>query len=122
MRTVGIGKKLREAILLAEYEDIRYTATCKFWLHDAIDTAYETLVHLNDRLKQDAAWVDYKHKRGDRRKSLPPSLANPIMRYLKLLLVIATSSLRAYARSQPLQQPAPYDRRFPCTEGERVMR
>ena len=80
MRTVGIGKRLREAILLAEFEDIRYTATCKFWLHDAIDIAYGTLVHLNDRLKQNAPLVDYKNKRDDRGKSLPPTEVNLISR------------------------------------------
>lgn len=62
MGTLGIGTKLQEAIMLAEFENIRYTATCKFWLSDAIQMAYETLVHLNDRLKEDQSWIAHQKK------------------------------------------------------------
>lgn len=51
MRDLDINDKLRAAILLPEFEDVRYTATCKFWLADAITAAYETLRGLNKRLR-----------------------------------------------------------------------
>ncbi|KAI9846024.1 MAG: hypothetical protein M1838_001474 [Thelocarpon superellum] len=52
MRAVGIDDKLREAILLPEYEDIRYTATCKFWLLETINRTWDALESLEVQLSQ----------------------------------------------------------------------
>lgn len=43
MVRIGIRDELRAAILLPEFEDIRYTATCKFWVLDAMEMRFETL-------------------------------------------------------------------------------
>lgn len=32
MDNEGIGERLKNKILLEDFEDVRYTATCKYWL------------------------------------------------------------------------------------------
>ena len=47
MLAMGINEKLRTAILLPEFEDIRFTATCKYWVLDAMEMCYEALLTEN---------------------------------------------------------------------------
>jgi len=74
LRSLGINDKLRTAILLPEFEDLRYTASCKYWVLDAIETTYETLETMNEKMRLEAA-------RLRRAKSRPghqaPSMASP---------------------------------------------
>lgn len=48
MYNLGIDESLRTEIVLKEYEDLRYTATCKYWLKDAAQISYDHPKHLND--------------------------------------------------------------------------
>lgn len=55
MKGLGINLKLQNAIMLPEFEDLRATASCKFWLMDAIEMNYEALETLNERLRIELA-------------------------------------------------------------------
>lgn len=55
LRSLGTNDKLRTAILLPEFEDLRYTASCKYWVLDAIETTYETLETMNETMRLEAA-------------------------------------------------------------------
>lgn len=57
MDRLRIDETLKFAIMLKEYEDLRYTATCKCWLKDGIQNVYEHLKHLNDELATTPAKV-----------------------------------------------------------------
>ena len=48
MENLGIGERLKNAIMLEDFEDVRYTATCKYWLLDAINNVYEHLEQFNE--------------------------------------------------------------------------
>lgn len=73
MRRLGINEKLRIAIMMPEYEDIRYTATCKFWVKDALKMNYEALEELEDELRMTAARIQHSKKVPQSRKA-PSSL------------------------------------------------
>src|SRR5437762_6169760 len=55
IRAVGINEKLRTSLLLPEIYDIRFTATCKYWVLDAMEICYGTLKDLNRRLIMERA-------------------------------------------------------------------
>lgn len=46
MQKLGINKRLREAILLPRFSDIRFTADMKFWVWNAIENGFEALESL----------------------------------------------------------------------------
>jgi hypothetical protein len=50
MRAMGINQKLRGTILLPEFDDIRFTATCKYWVLDAMKICYGALKDMDHRL------------------------------------------------------------------------
>lgn len=54
MQAIGISEKLQTTILLTEFEDIRYTRTCKFWLLDTMTNVYLTLGKLDKHLQANA--------------------------------------------------------------------
>ncbi|MCJ1264491.1 hypothetical protein MMC22_004363 [Lobaria immixta] len=43
------------AIMLEDFEDVRYTATCKYWLLDAINNVYEHLEQLNENQESNSS-------------------------------------------------------------------
>ncbi|MCJ1235503.1 hypothetical protein MMC14_003472 [Varicellaria rhodocarpa] len=49
----GINRKLRLAILLSEFSDICYTATCKFWLLEAMEMKWAALQDLDSSLRME---------------------------------------------------------------------
>lgn len=54
LRSLGINDKLRKAILLPEFEDLRYAVSCKYWVLDAIETTYETLETMDEKMRLEA--------------------------------------------------------------------
>jgi hypothetical protein len=57
MRAMGINEKLRTAILLPEFYDIRFTATCKYWVLDTMEIRYCALKDMNRRLIMERARI-----------------------------------------------------------------
>ncbi|KAK6507901.1 hypothetical protein TWF481_006322 [Arthrobotrys musiformis] len=88
MDSIGISDRLKTAILLPEYEIIRYTASCQHWLIDSVEWTYRSLQYLQERfatvadhLKSTGFKVDEKER--VRRASSPskfPSLPSPTHR------------------------------------------
>src|SRR5205809_6879879 len=58
MRAMGINEKLRTAILLPEFRDIRITATCKYWVLDAVETCYGSLEDMDNRLRRETGRLE----------------------------------------------------------------
>src|SRR5437773_9808764 len=55
MKTMGINEKLLTAILIPEFDDIRFTATCKYWVLDAMEICYGALKDMDRRLIMERA-------------------------------------------------------------------
>lgn len=53
LRRCGINDKLRGAILMTEFEDIRYSQSAKYWAMDAIGMNFEVLETINERLREE---------------------------------------------------------------------
>lgn len=62
METLGIGQKLQNAILLPEFADLRGTASCKFWIVDAMSMKWRALQALNDELRMEQARIQRAKK------------------------------------------------------------
>lgn len=71
MDRLGIGERLKTAIMLKEYEDLRYTATCKYWLKDAVQNVYDHLKHLNDEPAATPAKISRLSKSKSRKQPTP---------------------------------------------------
>ncbi|KAK6355447.1 hypothetical protein TWF696_004544 [Orbilia brochopaga] len=48
---LGINERLSAAIMADEYEDLRYTSTCKHWIVEAVMEGFAALKNLNQNLK-----------------------------------------------------------------------
>lgn len=70
MNRLGINKTLQSAIMLPEFDDLRSTASCKFWVLDSMAVAYATLEHLNHQLRSEMARRQRITKTGHRDKSV----------------------------------------------------
>ncbi|KAI9821442.1 MAG: hypothetical protein M1826_000678 [Phylliscum demangeonii] len=55
MMEMGINDQLRHAIMLPEYPEIRCTASCHYWLMEAMNVKWHALEALADELRWDAA-------------------------------------------------------------------
>lgn len=83
METLGIDQKLASAILLPEYADLRGTASCKYWIIDAMGMKWRALQALDDDLRMEQAWIQRAKKpaKAGRPKagsiSSVPALASP---------------------------------------------
>lgn len=53
LRRCGINEKLRNAILMPEFEDIRYSQSAQYWATDSIGMNYEALITTNERLREE---------------------------------------------------------------------
>ena len=53
MNGMGINAKLQTAIMLPKFKDLRFTATCKHWVLEAVEVAYLTLSELDDQARND---------------------------------------------------------------------
>ncbi|KAA6415576.1 MAG: hypothetical protein FRX48_00292 [Lasallia pustulata] len=62
MTTLGICQKLQSALLLPEYSDLRGTASCKFWLLDAMEMSYRVLQELDSDLRTKRAHIQQGRK------------------------------------------------------------
>ncbi|KAI9829830.1 MAG: hypothetical protein M1826_005407 [Phylliscum demangeonii] len=51
MMEMGINDQLRHAIMLPEYTEIRYTASCHYWLMEAMNVKWHALEALADELR-----------------------------------------------------------------------
>lgn len=51
LRALGINAQLSGAIMMPEYEDIRFTGFCKFWLLESINSSYYALAELDKQLR-----------------------------------------------------------------------
>lgn len=58
-RTLGIGQKLQNAILLPEFADLRGTASCKYWIIDAMSMKWRALQALNYDLLMEQARIQH---------------------------------------------------------------
>lgn len=65
MNQAGICRALQAAVLDPEFEDIRTTGNCKFWVYEAMRAAYAMLEDLDTQLRLEMA----------RRKSITPCLS-----------------------------------------------
>ena len=57
MKAIGVSEELQNVIMLPEFSDLRYTASCSFWLLDTMETRYESLQGLDARLRAQAARI-----------------------------------------------------------------
>ena len=53
LRRCGINEKLRNAILMPEFQDIRYSQSAQYWATDSIGMNYEALITTNERLREE---------------------------------------------------------------------
>ncbi|CAG8890146.1 unnamed protein product [Penicillium egyptiacum] len=53
MAALGINYCLQQSILHPDFDDVRATASCKFWLLDSMEMAFKTLEGLNGQLRQE---------------------------------------------------------------------
>ncbi len=51
MKELGLNENFRTAMMLPRFADIRYTASCKFWILDAIKMQYAALKALDGELR-----------------------------------------------------------------------
>ena len=58
MTTMGIGPKLQTAILLPDFADLRCTASCKFWILDAMEMKWRALLALDGELRVTKARIE----------------------------------------------------------------
>lgn len=118
MRGLGINDELRTAVLLPEYDDVRYTASCKFWLLETIRIKWGVLKGLEDTLRMEQARIQRSRKDEQlkpRPKAAPPSQTSPSGRKpptQQPLAVASSSSTRPAQVSDPPRQdvkgqPAP---------------
>ncbi|KAK6532463.1 hypothetical protein TWF281_006652 [Arthrobotrys megalospora] len=70
MTKLGISTRLQAAILLPEYETVRYTASCQFWLVEAVESTYHALESLNQQLEETANYLRSINFKGGERKRL----------------------------------------------------
>lgn len=62
MDRMGLSDPLKRAILLPEFEDIRYTASCMYWVMDAMEARWETLESFDGRLRMAQARIRHQAK------------------------------------------------------------
>ncbi|MCJ1365847.1 hypothetical protein MMC16_004972 [Acarospora aff. strigata] len=74
LRAHGTNDKLRTAILLPEFADLRYTASCKYWIIDAMKMGYEALEAMDERMRLEAASIQRAKSRPGHKS---PSMASP---------------------------------------------
>ncbi|KAL0259201.1 hypothetical protein SLS55_006706 [Diplodia seriata] len=53
LKAIGINDRLRTAILMPEFEDIRYSASCQFWVLDSIVSTWEALCGRHEELRME---------------------------------------------------------------------
>ncbi|KAJ5382700.1 hypothetical protein N7517_000611 [Penicillium concentricum] len=80
MAALGIGQCLQQSILHPDFDDVRATASCKFWLLDSIEMAFKTLEGLNSQLRQEMERRQGLAVLGARERSPPPVPPAPIFR------------------------------------------
>ncbi|KAF3181113.1 hypothetical protein TWF106_008940 [Orbilia oligospora] len=88
MDNIGISSRLKTAILLPEYEIIRFTSSCEFWLLDSVECIYRTLESLTERFERSAEYFrstsfegsEKERTRRSRSPSKGPSLSSPTSR------------------------------------------
>ncbi|KAK6526003.1 hypothetical protein TWF281_011044 [Arthrobotrys megalospora] len=88
LNQLGISAKLKNAILMPEFRDVRYTASCRFWVAEAIEDNYYALESLGQELKETADYLKSINFKGGEKKrfrragsvSKPPSLPSPASR------------------------------------------
>ncbi|MCJ1483718.1 hypothetical protein MMC06_003886 [Schaereria dolodes] len=51
LEALSVNERLTEAIMDPDFEELRYTAPCKFWVQDTFRVAYEGLERLEGNLK-----------------------------------------------------------------------
>ncbi|KAF2227550.1 hypothetical protein BDZ85DRAFT_315118 [Elsinoe ampelina] len=49
--SIGIADELKSAIMDPRFDDVKFTASCKFWVQESVEAAYDTLCSLNEDLK-----------------------------------------------------------------------
>lgn len=50
MTKIGIDAHVQKAILLPEFSDLRYTASCKFWIKDTMKLRWSSLITLDEQV------------------------------------------------------------------------
>lgn len=80
MQAIGITRKCQDAIMIKEFEDIRYTRSCKYWLIDMMTNVYLTLEHLDENLKMNAHHIQRSEDMTNRPHAKVPTLASPTSR------------------------------------------
>ncbi|KAI9838698.1 MAG: hypothetical protein M1819_005012 [Sarea resinae] len=68
MRLLGINQTLSAAILLPEFEDVRLTACCHYWVRQAVDGGFGALKDLGGSTQMQAARLQHDAKVSDRPK------------------------------------------------------
>ncbi|KAI9786809.1 MAG: hypothetical protein M1839_005040 [Geoglossum umbratile] len=79
LRSMGINEKLRTAILLPEFNDIRFTATCKYWVLEAMDICYSALRDMDHRLRIERTRLRQLQKRPEGQKAAGPISESPVL-------------------------------------------
>lgn len=80
MQAIGITRNCQDAIMLEEFEDIRYTRSCKYWLIEMMTNVYVTLEHLDENLKMNAHHIQRSEDVTNRPHAKVPTLAIPTSR------------------------------------------
>ncbi|KAI9774715.1 MAG: hypothetical protein M1839_001676 [Geoglossum umbratile] len=72
MIAMGVNEKLRTDILLPEFDDIRFTATCKYWVLDAMEICFRALKGMDDRLRMEGVRLKQLQKMAGSISESPP--------------------------------------------------
>ncbi|OCK74441.1 hypothetical protein K432DRAFT_409857 [Lepidopterella palustris CBS 459.81] len=106
MAKIGISDRMRAGIPLPEFEDVRSTATLKFWLVNVMQMAFLILQALDEQLRQEAPRILVTHKIASSVSETPPS-PPPLSgkESLKKMLSSSTTPLQTIASSRNTPTP-----------------
>jgi hypothetical protein len=62
LTALGVNSTLKKAIMTEGMDDIRCTATCKYWVLESLELNYEALQSLNERLRLTATTLQHQKK------------------------------------------------------------
>ncbi|KAI9808443.1 MAG: hypothetical protein M1826_004153 [Phylliscum demangeonii] len=98
MTEMGINDQLRQAIMFTQYTEIRYTASCHYWLMEAMNVKWHALEALDDELRLEAAKRRRAGSRGTGRPKAKSISSVPSRPYL---------AARPFSPTSPARQAAP---------------
>ncbi|KAF3318557.1 hypothetical protein TWF173_006583 [Orbilia oligospora] len=99
MDELGISTGLKTTILLPEYENVRFTASCEFWLIESVREAYRALESLAQQFEESVKFFQYpehgKDGKSEGTTEQPSTNVSPVPEGLRTKLYRASTLERA---------------------------